>query len=129
MPDPAIITIATAMATNAVQKISESATEGTISAFKTLCKKVFARFRSFPEAQNALDAARIDEGDTASLRTVADALDEAAQNDPEIGRLLDELLQVVSEDRAGTVHNTIRGDVSGHAKVIQTRDIHGNVHL
>lgn len=129
MSDPATIAIAAAVATSAAQKISESATEGTIAAFKALCKKVFVRFRSIPEAQDALDAARIDEDDTAALRTVATALDKAAQDDPEIGRLMEELRRAASEDHDGAVHNTT-GKLGDNAKVLQSRDIiHGNIRM
>lgn len=129
MSDPAGIAIVTAIATGAVQKISESVTDGTAEAFKSLCRKVFARFRGIPEAQEALDEARLDSDDGAALETVAGHLHRAEQEDPEIARLMAELRRAAEVQDGGSVLNTIHGGVSDEAKVVQGRDFHGDLRL
>ncbi|WP_017613658.1 hypothetical protein [Nocardiopsis salina] len=129
MSDPAGIAIVTALATGAVQKISETATDNTIASFKDLCKRVFARFRETPGAQEALDEARVESDDPAALEKVAVHLQVAEQEDPEIARLVAELRRAAEAGSGGSVTNTINGNVSGNAKVVQTQDINGDVRL
>lgn len=129
MSDPAGIAIVTAIVTTSVQKISESVTESTVDSFKSLCKKVFARFRSIPEAQEALDEARLDSDDNTALETVAGHLHRAEQEDPEIARLMAELRGAAETGDGGSVTNTIHGGVSEEAKVVQGRDFHGDLRL
>lgn len=129
MSDPAGIAIVTALVTGAVQKISETATDGTITSFKELCKRVFVRFRGTPEAQEALDDARVESDDHAALEKVAVHLRRAEQEDPEIARLMAELRRAAESGGGGSVTNTIHGDVSGRARVVQARDIDGDVRL
>lgn len=129
MSDPAGIAIVTALATGTVQKISESVTDSTAEAFKSLCKKVFARFRGVPEAQEALDEARSDSGDDAALEAVAGHLRRAEREDPEIARLMAELRRAAEAQDGGPVFNTIHGGVSGEAKIVQGRDFHGDLRL
>lgn len=129
MSDPAGIAIVTAIATTTVQKISESATESTVEAFKSLCKKVFDRFRGIPKAQQALDEARLDSDDSTALETVAGHLYRAEREDPEIARLMAELRRAAEPGEGGSVINTVQGGVSDEAKVVQGRDFHGDLRL
>ncbi len=129
MADPATLAIATAIVTGAVTKITESATDGTVTAFRSLCRAVFARFRSRPEAQEALDEARLAAEDPAALATVVEHLEHAESEDPGIRRLMDELRREVVQEGDGAVYNSIQGGVSGHARVIQARDFHGDITL
>lgn len=129
MADPATLAIATAVVTSAVTKITESATDGTVAAFKSLCKAVFLRFRSAPQAQDALDGARLEPDSPKALAAVAEHLERAEGEDPEIRRLMQVLRQEVVQEGDGAVYNSIQGEVSGGARVFQGRDIHGNVNL
>lgn len=129
MSDPASIAIVTALATGAVQKISETATDNTIASFKDLCKRVFARFRGTPDAQEALDEARVESDDPATLEKVAAHLEHAEQEDPEIARLMAELRRAAETGDGGSVVNTINGNVSDRARVLQAGDINGDVRL
>ncbi|GAB3689038.1 hypothetical protein [Nocardiopsis oceani] len=129
MAEPVTVAIAAAIATGAVTKVTEYATEGTVDTFKSLCRAVFARFRSEPEAQEALDEARLDTGDTEVLTVVAEHLERAEREDPEIGRLMGDLRSTVSQEGAGSVSNQIHGSVSGNARVYQGRDFHGDIRL
>ena len=129
MSDPAGIAIVTAIVTNTVQRISESAADGTVEAFTSLCKKVFARFRGIPQAQEALDEARLDSDDSVALETVAGHLHRAEQEDPEIAHLMVELRRAAEAGGGGSVVNTIHGGVSDEAKVVQGRDFHGDLRL
>lgn len=128
MADPVTITIATAIATGAAKKLGESVSEGTVATFKSLCKSVFARFRSTPGAQEALDNARLESDDPDALTAVAEHLEQAEREDPQVRELMEVLRrEVVPEDRGGTVHNTIHGDVSGNARVVQADHIRGDI--
>ncbi|OLT25574.1 hypothetical protein BJF83_05275 [Nocardiopsis sp. CNR-923] len=129
MPDPATLALAAAVATGAVSKIAEVVSQATIDDFKSFRKTLFRHFRGVPEAQEALDEARVEPDDEDAIASVADHIERAAAADPDIRRLVDALTAQASQEGGGAVHNSIRGDVSGGAKVIQTRDIHGSVNL
>lgn len=131
MADPVTLAIATAVVTGAVGKITEAATGGTVAALKSLRKAVFARFRSDPEAQDALDEALLEPEDPEALTAVAEHLERAEGADPGIRALMDELRREVVQEGDGAVYNNFQGDVSDNARVIQGRDwnVHGDVTL
>ncbi|MEV2274199.1 hypothetical protein AB0I72_01315 [Nocardiopsis sp. NPDC049922] len=129
MPDPATLALATAVATGAVSKIAEVVSQATIDDFASFRKALFRFFRGVPEAQEALDEARVEPDDADAIASVADHIERAAAADPELRRLVDALTVEVAQEGDGAVYNSIQGDVSGNAKVIQTRDIHGPVNL
>ncbi|WP_435108329.1 hypothetical protein [Nocardiopsis synnemataformans] len=129
MADPVTLAIAAAVVTGAVGKITEAATGGTVAAFKSLRKAVFARFRSDPESQQALDDALLEPEDPEALAAVAEHLERAEGADPGIRGLMQELRREVVQEGDGAVHNSIQGDVSGKARVFQGRDFHGDIHL
>ncbi len=132
MADPITIAIITALATASASRLGDGLGEGVVSTFRSLYRSVTKRFRSEPEAMEALDDLRLEEDDAEALGVVSAHLDRAAHEDPEIGRLLEELRSGVNEINQrgdGTVVNQIQGDVSGSAKVVQGRDFHGGIHL
>ncbi|WP_017582814.1 hypothetical protein [Nocardiopsis valliformis] len=132
MADPVTTAIIAALATASATKLGEGLGDGVVSTFRSLYKAVTRHFRSDPEAQEALDDLRLDEHDTEAMDVVSTHLDRAAHEDPEIGRLLEELRSEVNEinqEGDGTVVNQINGNVSDSAKVIQGRDFHGGIHL
>jgi hypothetical protein len=127
--DPVTLAIAAAVVTGAVGKITEAATEGTVAAFKSLRKAVFARFRSDPESQQVLDDALLEPEDPEALAAVAERLERAEGEDPAVRALMGELRREFVQEGDGAVHNSIQGDVSGQARVFQGRDFHGDIHL
>lgn len=132
MADPVTAAIIAALATASATRLGEGLGEGVVSTFKSLYKAVTRRFRSEPEAQEALDDLRLEEDDAEALGVVSMHLERAAHEDPEIGRLLEELRSGVNEinqEGDGTVVNQIHGDVSGTARIVQGRDFHGGIHL
>lgn len=132
MADPVTAAIIAALATASATKLGEGLGESAVSTFKSLYKAVTKRFRSEPEAQEALDDLRLEEDDAEALGLVSLHLERAAREDPEIGRLLEELrsgTHEINQEGDGTVVNQIRGDVSGTARVVQGRDFHGDIHL
>lgn len=129
MSDPITAAIVTALATGSSTKISEALGEGAVTVFKSLYKAVNKRFRSVPEAQEALEDLRLDSDDTKSLAEASKHLERAAVEDPKIGRLLDELRSEVVQEGDGSVSNQIHGNVSDNARVFQGRDFHGDIRL
>lgn len=132
MADPVTAAIIAALATASATRLGEGLGESVVSNFRSLYKAVTKRFRSEPEAQEALDDLRLEEDDAEALEVVSTHLERAAHEDPEIGRLLEELrsgVNQVNQEGDGTVVNQIHGDVSGKAKIIQGRDFHGGIHL
>lgn len=132
MADPVTAAIIAALATASATKLGEGLGDSVVETFRSLFKAVTKRFRKDPEAQEALDGLRLDEHDAEAMDVVSLHLDRAAHEDPEIGRLLEELRSGVSEinqEGDGNVVNQINGNVSGSARVIQGRDFHGGIHL
>ncbi len=123
MVDDVTIAIATAVAGT----IAESVTTGGVNAVKALRRRLRERFGDQPEAQEALEAARDDDGESPNLvRALATHIDSAREDDPEVQRLIETLRPEFSAEQ-GSVHNTITGDVSGTA--IQARDIEGGIDI
>ncbi|WP_026117410.1 hypothetical protein [Nocardiopsis alkaliphila] len=127
MSDPITAAIVTALATGSSTKISEALGEGAVAVFKSLYKAVNKRFRSTPEAQEALEDLRLDSGDAEALADATKHLERAASQDPKIGRLLHELRSEVVQEGDGTVNNQIHGNVGDNARVFQGRDFHGDI--
>ncbi|MEU3016310.1 MULTISPECIES: hypothetical protein [unclassified Nocardiopsis] len=132
MADPVTAAIVAALATASATKLGDGLGEGAVATFKSLYRAVAQRFRSEPEAQEALDDLRLEEDGAAAVETVAAHLERAGSEDPEIGRLLAELRSRVGEvaqEGTGSVVNQVHGNVSASARVIQGRDFHGSIHL
>ncbi|WP_431870580.1 hypothetical protein [Nocardiopsis eucommiae] len=132
MADPVTTAIVAALATASATKLGDGLGEGVVTTFKSLYRAVTKRFRSEPEAQEALDDLRLEQDDAGAVEAVSTHLERAAREDPEIGRLLAELrseVREINQAGEGSVVNQIHGDVSGSARVIQGRDFHGGIHL
>ncbi|MFE1169434.1 hypothetical protein [Nocardiopsis sp. NPDC058789] len=132
MADPVTTAIVAALATASATKLGDGLGEGVVTTFKSLYRAVTKRFRSEPEAQEALDELRLEQDDAGAVEAVSAHLERAAREDPEIGRLLAELrseVREINQAGEGSVVNQIHGDVSGSARVIQGRDFHGGIHL
>lgn len=123
--DPVLLAIATA----AAGKGAESLADGARELLKMLSRALRSRFGDGTETREALEEARDSHGgDEGANRALARCLETAAQ-DPEVGRLLEELRPHFEAGDQGGVHNTIHGDVRDGAKVVQARDLHGPVNL
>ncbi|PWV44373.1 hypothetical protein [Nocardiopsis sp. L17-MgMaSL7] len=132
MADPVTATIVAALAAASATKLGEGLGEGVVTTFKSFYRAVTKRFRSEPDAQEALDDLRLEQSDTKAVETVSVHLERAAREDQEIGRLLAQLrsdVAGINQEGEGSVVNQIHGDVSGSARVIQGRDFHGGIHL
>lgn len=130
--DPVTAAVVAALATASATKLGDGLGEGVVSTFRSLYRAVTKRFRSEPEALEALDDLRLEQDDAEAVETVSVHLERAAREDPEIGRLLAELrsaVQQINQEGEGSVVNQIHGDVSGSARVIQGRDFHGGIRL
>ncbi|MBQ1084302.1 MULTISPECIES: hypothetical protein [unclassified Nocardiopsis] len=132
MTDPVTATIVAALATASATKLGEGLGESVVTTFRSLYRAVTKRFRSEPEAQEALDDLRLEQDDSKAVEAVSVHLERAAREDQEIGRLLAKLradVGQIAQEGEGSVVNQIHGDVSGSARVIQGRDFHGGIHL
>ena len=118
MVEPILMSIATTLATKAAGSLTD------------LVRSAFGRH---PKAAEALDAAEnAEHKDAASpeVTALASELGAIADADPEFARKLHaEWARVETTQRAdrGGVNNLITGNVSG--KVLQARDIQGNINL
>jgi hypothetical protein len=106
MPEPILISIATALATKAATGLYD------------LVKKKFSKD---PKAAAELEAAQPDKPET--IAAVAERLEAAEQADPEFAAAL--RAEWTQHADNGGVNNQISGTV--HGKVVQARDIHGNI--
>ncbi|WP_306368816.1 hypothetical protein [Nocardiopsis sp. CC223A] len=129
MADPITIALATAVVTGVAGTISEHASEAVSEGLKRLQRAVFKRFRGDDAAQEAMDEARLSPQDPAAMGTLAEFLERAAAADPEIADLMNRLGTYVGQDGEGNTTNRIHGDVSDRAKVVQARDVQGDIHL
>ncbi|TNC27316.1 hypothetical protein [Amycolatopsis alkalitolerans] len=106
MPEPILISIAAALAGKAATSLYD------------LVKKKFAKS---PEAVAELEAATPEAPET--IEAVAERLESLSREDPEFG----EALRAEWARHDESVTNTISGKV--HGKVVQARDIHGDIHF
>jgi hypothetical protein len=108
VPDPILMSIATALATKAATGLYE------------LVKKKFNRD---PEAVAALEAAEAAPEEAAPIEALAERLEVAERADPEFAEAL--RTGWAQHAESGGVINQVSGNVTG--KVVQARDIHGNI--
>jgi hypothetical protein len=108
MPEPILLSIATALATKAATGLYD------------LVKRKFGKD---PEATMALEAATGAPEEAEPIRVLADRLEAAERADPEFAREL--RAGWAQHAETGGVVNQIAGTVLG--KVVQARDIHGNI--
>ncbi|MEU4251358.1 hypothetical protein AB0F15_28490 [Amycolatopsis sp. NPDC026612] len=114
MPEPILISIAAALAAKGATGLYD------------LVKRKFAKD---PAAVAVLEAASAAPEDTRPITALAERLYEAEAEDGEFAEALREEWQKLPESRVthGGVHNTVTGNVTG--KVVQLRDVHGNINL
>ncbi|MEV6824575.1 hypothetical protein [Amycolatopsis sp. NPDC051102] len=114
MPEPILISIAAALAAKGATGLYE------------LVRRKFAKN---PPAIAALEAAAAAPEDNRPITALAERLSEAQVEDAEFAEALREEWEKLPESRVsrGDVHNTVTGNVTG--KVVQLRDVHGNINL
>jgi hypothetical protein len=115
MPEPVLVSIATAVATKAALD---------------LYGLVKRRFERDPEAEAALDAAAEDPDDRDAVVALADQIERVGRLDPEFDRAVRvtwdaSTTTTVAQDDG--VVNQISGGAVGRA--VQARDVHGDVNL
>ncbi|MEV7096163.1 hypothetical protein AB0M80_25255 [Amycolatopsis sp. NPDC051045] len=114
MPEPILISIAAALAAKGATGLYD------------LVKRKFAKN---PTAIAALEAASAAPDDNRPITALAERLYEAEVEDGQFAEALREEWEKLPESRVsqGEVHNTVTGNVTG--KVVQLRDVHGNINL
>lgn len=113
LPEPILMAIATSLATKAATGIYD------------LVKK---KFSGDKKAIAALESAKAAPSDETAVKALAERLEVAEADDAEFAGALRSEWQNVQVDQhaeRGGVTNSVTGNVSG--KVVQARDIHGNV--
>ncbi len=113
MPEPILLAIATALATKAATGVYD------------LVKK---KFSGDKKAIAALESAEAAPSDETTVKALAERLEVAEAEDAEFAEALRTEWRTVQVDQhaeRGGVTNSVTGNVSG--KVVQARDIHGNV--
>jgi hypothetical protein len=123
VPDEITMAIATTLAA----KGAEALVSGATNALTALVRLVRSRFSDGGRRAAALRDAQREPDDPRTRRALADALAGAMADDPEFARHLRSLWREASvelaADRGGVVNQ-----FSGHAeKVVQARDIQGNI--
>lgn len=108
MPEPILISIATALATKAATGLYD------------LVKN---RFSKDPEATKALEAAEAAPGEAEPIKALAERLAVAEGADPAFAEAL--RTGWAQHAESGGVINQVTGTV--HGNVVQARDIHGNI--
>ncbi|WP_439380178.1 hypothetical protein [Amycolatopsis lexingtonensis] len=114
MPEPILISIAAALAAKGATGLYD------------LVKRKFAKD---PAATAALEAACGAPSGTEPVKALAERLESAEAADQEFAEALRTEWEKLPESRVtyGGVHNTVTGNVTG--KVVQLRDVHGNINL
>ncbi|MCS7476089.1 hypothetical protein ACFFQW_08825 [Umezawaea endophytica] len=111
MPEPVLLSIAVAVATNAV---------------KGLYELVKSKFSGDPVATGVLEAAQDAAPDSPEVARLGEALEKAEEQDPEFGeRLRGQWESTVTVTQTGHVTNQMSGTVNGN--VLQAGDVHGGV--
>ncbi|MEU3138689.1 hypothetical protein ABZ645_04895 [Nocardiopsis alba] len=126
MSDPVILSIATAVATGVATKLGEGAN----ALLGKLAQTLTRRFVQDPEAQSALVSARFEGPERPqAIEVVAERLERAEEEDPEIRELVGRLRAEATRESDDSVGNVIEGNVSGDARVIMGRDFNGDIRL
>jgi len=126
--DPITIAIATAIAGKATEALSEPAKQ----VVAQLVEKVRERFHGRPADEAALIAAQALPDSPEMIGSLAEALERAVADDPGFGVVVTELwrqtqqAQVTATAEEGGVVNSFQGEAE---KVVQLRDVHGNINL
>lgn len=124
MPDPIILAIATAVASQATQSLTSQAGH----AIAEITRRIQHKFRDGPADLAILTAAQGESASPDQAAELAHALDRAIAEDPAFGEEIRTLW-----DQSGIMPITAAGDavvnvVHGKAdRVIQLRDVHGDL--
>jgi hypothetical protein len=111
MPEPILTAVATTLATKAATGLYE------------LVKR---KFSGDGKATAELEAATPD--DPATVTALAERLDQAGRQDPDFAAALRTEFTAHQDARSGGVNNSV-GSVAEGAKVVQLRDVQGNISL
>jgi hypothetical protein len=125
MADPVTMAIATAVAGKAAESLTGQSTAG----LAALVRRIREKFRDRPAGQAALTAAQDDPGSGALAEELAFALDEASAEDPEFGRQIRELWAHVRTAADASDDGTVNVFLGRADKVIQLRDVHGDLRI
>lgn len=124
MVDPVTTAVAAALATKAVNELTEAGKVAFTGLVRLVRRKLAANMQA-----DALRGAEADPASEARRVVLAEALASAMANDRHFSEQLVRLWRRVDEDRGGgrrsSVVNTVSGDVGGN--LVQVRDIRGNV--
>ncbi|QSB13100.1 hypothetical protein JQS43_15795 [Natronosporangium hydrolyticum] len=118
----------TALATALAGKVAHGLSEAGRAAYQRLVRFVRGRFQADQAAEGVLAAAEADPSDHERLVELRAALARLAADDPQFDAELRTRwreLQPHLTAAAGSVRNTIAGDVSGN--VVQARDVQGGI--
>jgi hypothetical protein len=124
LPDPIILAIATAVASQATQSLTSQAGH----AIAEITRRIRHRFRDRPADLAILTAAQGESASPDRAAELAHALDRAIAEDPAFGEEIRTLW-----DQSGTTPVTATGDAVANvftgkaAKVVQLRDVHGDL--
>jgi hypothetical protein len=119
MTDPVTLAIATAVAGKAAESLTDQARD----CLTALVRRIREKFRDQPAARATLEAARDEKG----AAELARELELACAQDPEFGAQIRALWEQI---RAAGAGDNVLNVFSGRAdKVVQLRDVHGDVHL
>jgi hypothetical protein len=123
-PAAAALKARTGLLTAVASKTAESLTDQARECLIALVQRIREKFRDQPAARAALDGARDDQGSEDLVR----ALELACAQDPEFDA---QIRALWSQVRAATTGDHATVNVfSGRAdKVVQLRDIHGDLHI
>lgn len=125
MTDPITTAVATALATKAVEGLTEAGKRG----YAALVRLVRRKLAASTGSSNVLLSAQTYPMNEAHRKALAGALADAMADDPHFAEQLAIAWRQVQQGRTatsdGTVHNVVSGGVDGG--LVQARDIHGNV--
>ncbi len=117
MPEPILVSIAAALAAKGATGLYD------------LVKRKFAKDPAAVAVLEAASTASAASDGTRPIAALAERLEEAEVEDGEFAEALRTEWEKLPESRVsqGEVHNTVTGNVTG--KVVQLRDVHGNINL
>ena len=124
MPDPIIVEIASAVASQTAQTLSAQAT----GALAEIIKRIANKFRDRPADLAVLNNAQGAQASAAVLSQLVDALRRAALDDPGFGREITALwTQTPAETNTATADGVVNTFHGHAARIIQMRDVHGDL--
>lgn len=123
MPDQMAMDIATLIARKTVEALADPAKVA------ALVTKVRNRFRRDKEAETALALAETEPGTPGHVEGLAGALERVAAADPDFARDLRTLWNLTRNESTARDDGVVNNFQGTAEKVVQLRDIHGDLHL